>query len=57
LLAEFKYDGIIDETFGGPIQRTSNHLMFQLKKSFFPFAYWHLMSKGVWGGRNGLKIF
>lgn len=52
ILAEFKYDGVVDETFYGD-QDKPHYAFFYLKKYFFPFAYWHLMSKGVWYGRSG----
>ncbi|CAD8187438.1 unnamed protein product [Paramecium octaurelia] len=56
LLAEFKYNSELDETF--PIfQSNESRLMFYLKKDFFPFAYWYFMVKGLWGGRDGFRFF
>ncbi|CAD8115388.1 unnamed protein product [Paramecium sonneborni] len=56
LLAEFKYNSQLDETF--PIfQSNESRLMFHLKKDFFPIAYWQLMIKGWWGGRDGIRFF
>lgn len=51
LLAEFKYDAQLDETFGS-IQRSPNSLFYHLKTKVFPFAYFHLMPRGLWYGRN-----
>ncbi|CAD8194700.1 unnamed protein product [Paramecium pentaurelia] len=56
LLAEFKYNSELDETF--PIfQSNESRLMFHLKKDFFPIAYWQIMVRGLWGGRDGLRFF
>jgi sulfide:quinone oxidoreductase len=56
LLAEFKYDGVVDETFGSFLQSSPNFLMFYLKKFVFPLAYWEFMSRGIWKGRKGLML-
>jgi len=50
LLAEFKYDTQLDETFGS-IQRSPNSFFYLLKTKLFPFTYFHLMKRGLWFGR------
>ena len=55
LLAEFKYDGVVDETFLRD-QEKPRRMFFFLKRYGFPQIYWHVMPRGLWGGRKGLKI-
>ena len=55
LLAEFKYDGVVDETFFKD-QEKPRKIFFWLKRFGFPHIYWHLMPRGLWGRRKGLKI-
>ncbi|CAK59605.1 unnamed protein product (macronuclear) [Paramecium tetraurelia] len=56
LLAEFKYNKQLDETF--PVfQSSDSRAMYLMKKHFFPFAYWQLMVRGLWGGRDGIRLF
>ncbi|EGR30200.1 hypothetical protein IMG5_138190 [Ichthyophthirius multifiliis] len=55
ILAEFKYDGIVDETFSNQ-QNIPFYSFYFMKKYIFPFAYWNLMPKGIWMGRNGIKL-
>lgn len=50
LLAEFKYDLELDETFGS-FQRSPNSFFYQLKTKVFPFAYFNLMPRGLWYGK------
>lgn len=53
LLAEFKYGGVLDETF--PLLQNKPRKAFgYLKSHIFPFAYFHLMPKGMWYGRSGI---
>lgn len=54
LLAEFKYDGVPKETFGGLLginQGVPRRSFYYLKKDFFPWIY-KFMVKGVWAGPN-----
>jgi len=51
LLAEFKYNADLDETFGS-VQRSPNSFAYYLKTKLFPFAYFHLMKRGLWFGRH-----
>mmetsp|Transcript_12835 Transcript_12835/g.10967 ORF Transcript_12835/g.10967 Transcript_12835/m.10967 type:complete len:153 (-) Transcript_12835:118-576(-) len=52
ILAEFKYGGEVDETF--PFMQKGPHTMFHyFKTHLFPFAYFKLVPKGLWYGRNG----
>jgi NADPH-dependent 2,4-dienoyl-CoA reductase/sulfur reductase-like enzyme len=56
LLAEFKYGGEPDETFGkwlGIDQGTPRRAFYYLKKDFFPWVYYKSMVKGTWGGAKG----
>ncbi|EAS07915.1 FAD-dependent pyridine nucleotide-disulfide oxidoreductase (macronuclear) [Tetrahymena thermophila SB210] len=53
ILAEFKYDSVVDETFYRH-QDKPHRLFYHLKKDFFPFAYWNLMARGIWYGREGI---
>jgi len=55
LLAEFKYNCELDETFGF-LQKPKKPLglFYQFKTKLFPFAYFHLMPRGLWFGRNGM---
>lgn len=59
LLAEFKYDGEVDETFGrmlGLDQSTPRRAFYHLKKDFFPRVYFGSMVKGTWDGRRGWSL-
>jgi sulfide:quinone oxidoreductase len=55
MLAEFKYNGEPEETFGifGIDQRTPRRVFYHLKKDFFPWVYFNSMVKGTWGVRKG----
>lgn len=55
LLAEFKYDAKLDETFP-LLQKPKKPLgiFYQLKTKLFPFAYFKLMPRGLWYGRTGI---
>jgi sulfide:quinone oxidoreductase len=56
LLAEFKYGGEPNETFGkwfGIDQGTPRRAFYYLKKDFFPWVYYKSMVKGTWGGAKG----
>jgi hypothetical protein len=55
ILAEFKYDGGVDETFFSD-QEKPRYIFFLLKRYFFPHVYWNLVPRGLWGGRKGIKI-
>lgn len=55
MLAEFKYDGVVDETFFNN-QEKPRKIFYYLKKYGFPYIYWYLVPKGLWGGRRGIKI-
>jgi eukaryotic sulfide quinone oxidoreductase len=52
LLAEFKYAGELDETFGF-FQNKPRRFFYFLKAKLFPFVYFHMMKKGLWLGKNG----
>jgi len=54
MLAEFKYDGEISETFMID-QSKPRRLFYYLKKYMFPMAYWQLVPKGLWNGRKGIR--
>ena len=56
MLAEFKYDGELAESFTNT-QEKPNRLFYHLKKDFFPFAYWKLVPRGIWCGKDGFKIW
>jgi len=53
LLAEFKYNGELDETFPW-LQNKPRKVFHWFKRDLFPFAYYHLMPYGLWYGRNGI---
>lgn len=53
LLAEFKYNSVVDETFPFD-QGKPRAAFFHLKKSFFPWVYWNLLPRGYWYGRKGI---
>mmetsp|Transcript_7264 Transcript_7264/g.14078 ORF Transcript_7264/g.14078 Transcript_7264/m.14078 type:complete len:447 (+) Transcript_7264:66-1406(+) len=53
ILAEFLYDGKVDETFGTFIDQSKpSRLMYHVKKDFFPWVYFGYCVKGQWYGRN-----
>jgi hypothetical protein len=56
LLAEFKYDNKLAETFFND-QEKPRRSFYHLKKDFFPFTYWTLMPRGLWAGKDGLRIW
>lgn len=59
LLAEFKYDAQIKETFGrmlGIDQSQPNRAFWYLKKNFFPWVYFNSFLKGSWAGPKGWSI-
>ena len=51
MLIEFKYDGVADETFSTN-QTKPSRFYYYMKKEIFPRAYFNLMPKGYWFGRN-----
>jgi NADPH-dependent 2,4-dienoyl-CoA reductase/sulfur reductase-like enzyme len=53
ILAEFKYDSVINPTFFDD-QRTPTSFGYLLKKHVFPFAALHLLHNGIWKGRRTL---
>lgn len=56
MLAEFKYGGVPEETFGswfGIDQAVSRRAFYHLKKDFFPWVYLKSMVKGTWAGPKG----
>ncbi|EGR29692.1 hypothetical protein IMG5_150610 [Ichthyophthirius multifiliis] len=53
ILAEFKYDAVVDETFYSN-QDKPHYAFYLLKKYFFPFAYWNFVPRGIWYGRQGI---
>ena len=56
MLAEFKYDNVISETFFNN-QEKPQRAFYYLKKTFFPFSYWSLVPRGLWAGRDGFKFW
>lgn len=57
MLAEFKYGLEPQETFSqmfGIDQVVPRKAFFHMKKSFFPYVYWKLMTKGMWYGPKGI---
>ena len=54
MLAEFKYDGEIAETFFDD-QEKPRMSFYYLKKYLFPLVYWKLVPRGLWNGRKGIK--
>jgi len=53
LLAEFKYGGVLAETFHAPPlldQGKPQALFYYMKTIVFPFAYWNFMLHGRWFG-------
>jgi len=54
MLAEFKYDGVVDETFYKDQERPRVEFYF-LKRFVFPLAYWFLVPAGRWFGRKGIR--
>lgn len=54
MLAEFKYDGVIDETFYKD-QEKPRYIFYFMKRFFFPLAYWWLVPRGMWLGRKGIR--
>jgi hypothetical protein len=30
---------------------------YDLKKDFFPAVYWHVVPKGIWAGKKGIKLW
>ncbi|WFD21389.1 eukaryotic sulfide quinone oxidoreductase [Malassezia equina] len=55
LLAEFKYEGTLKETFSkfGINQSKPQRAFYYLKKDFFPWIYYNNMVKGTWAGPKG----
>ncbi|KAK7873959.1 hypothetical protein R5R35_012968 [Gryllus longicercus] len=54
VLAEFDFDGQPLETF--PLdQRRERWTMYQVKATFMPILYWHLMLRGYWGGPRPMR--
>ncbi|CAG9990342.1 unnamed protein product [Clonostachys byssicola] len=56
LLAEFKYGGVPQETFGDFFdidQAIPRRSFYYLKKDFFPWVYYSSLVKGTWAGPKG----
>lgn len=57
LLAEFKYQGAMYQSFGRVLDQTKPNRVFYLMKRFlFPFAYWNLAPWGLWKGKRTLGL-
>lgn len=56
ILAEFKYDNVVSETFFID-QEKPRRTFYHLKKDFFPFAYWNFVPRGIWAGKDGFKTW
>ncbi|KZV91072.1 FAD/NAD(P)-binding domain-containing protein [Exidia glandulosa HHB12029] len=57
MLAEFKYGLEPKETFKSMLgidQVVPRKAFFNMKKHLFPWAYWKLMTKGLWHGPRGI---
>ena len=54
MLAEFKYNGEIDETFFKD-QENPRHMFYLMKRFMFPLAYWLFVPHGFWAGRKGIR--
>jgi len=54
LLAEFKYGGVIDETFPSLLQDRPRWFFYLLKVYLFRWVYFNLMPKGLWYGKTGI---
>lgn len=54
MLAEFKYDGVVDETFFRD-QEKPRFLFYLMKRFVFPLAYWFFVPHGYWAGRKGIR--
>lgn len=54
ILAEFLYDKKVSESFFNDQERPRFFFYF-MTKYWFPFAYWKLMPRGLWKGKNGLR--
>lgn len=54
ILAEFKYDGVIDETFFND-QEKPRFIFYLMKRFIFPLAYWFFVPRGLWAGRKGIR--
>ena len=52
MLAEFKYNNEVDETFFNN-QNVPRKSFFYLKRWIFPLVYFHLMPRGYWLGKKG----
>ncbi len=55
MLAEFKYDGVVDETFFND-QEKPRRIFYYMKKYLFPLMYWKVVPRGLWNGRKGIKF-
>jgi hypothetical protein len=56
MLAEFKYDHELAQTFFND-QEKPRRIFYHLKKDFFPAVYWHVVPKGIWAGKKGIKLW
>ncbi len=54
MLAEFKYDGVVDETFFSD-QEKPRTMFYYMKRFVFPLAYWLFVPHGYWAGRKGVR--
>lgn len=54
MLAEFKYDSVVDETFFND-QEKPRSIFYLMKRFMFPLAYWFMVPKGYWAGRKGIR--
>ena len=55
MLAEFKYDGVVDETFFND-QEKPRFMFYLMKRFVFPLAYWWFVPRGLWAGRKGIRF-
>jgi hypothetical protein len=56
ILAEFKYGDIAVMNFVKD-QEKPYRIFYHLKKDFFPFVYWNIVPRGIWAGKDGIKIW
>lgn len=54
MLAEFKFGGVIDETFYKDQEKPRYEFYF-MKRFIFPLAYWLFVPRGLWAGRKGIR--
>jgi eukaryotic sulfide quinone oxidoreductase len=54
MLIEFKYGAQPAETFSDRYQTEPNEAFFYMKKEVFPFAYFNMVPRGRWFGKNSI---